>query len=309
MAAGGKIKKLGGKDTAMMPPGMAGIGIPKEERNMSVINTNVNSLVGLSNLYKTNFGIKNSLEKLSSGYKINKAADDPSGVAISAVMTGQIGGLRMATQNAEDTTNLIQTADGSLIETDAILQRMRDLAVRASNQATLTASDNARLNREFASLKSEINRKSQAITFNTIKLFSRTSAYATRMAQIGPNTSTQYRLSILVSIADCRALGISNVTVSTLAHAQSAISAVQIAINTCASQRSRLGVQQRRLSHIINDLSAADINISASRSRILDADMAVEISDFTKLQILQQAGTAILAQANAQPQSVLQLLR
>jgi flagellin len=286
------------------------VGIPKEERSMSVINTNVNSLVGLTNLYKTNFGIRNSLEKLSSGYKINKAADDPSGVAISAVMTGQIGGIRTAINNAEDTINLIQTADGSLIETEAILQRMRDLSVRASNQATLTASDMARLNQEFNSLRSEINRKSLAITYNTIKLFAAApSAYGTREAQIGPDASTQYQLSITLSIVNATTLSITNDSLTSANGAQSAITKVNSAINKVANQRARLGVQQRRLNHIINDLMAADINISASRSRILDADMAQEISSFTKLQILQQAGTAILAQANAQPQSVLQLLR
>lgn len=283
---------------------------------MSVINTNVNSLVGLSNLYKTNFGIRNSLEKLSSGYKINKAADDPSGVAVAAVMTGQIGGLRMAISNAADTINLIQTADGSLIETEAILQRMRDLSVRAANEATLTASDMTRLDQEFQSLKEEIDRKSEAITFNTIKLFSQSTPYGSRVAQIGPDADTYYQLTIALSIADCSALklraaggsGVS-VAITAVGSAQLAISQVQLAINQIASQRSRLGVQQRRLNHITNDLMAADINISAARSRILDADMAHEISSFTKLQILQQAGTAILAQANAQPQSVLQLLR
>jgi len=274
---------------------------------MSVINTNVNSLVGLSNLYKTNKGISSSLEKLSSGYRINKAADDPSGLAIASCMTAQIGGIRTAVQNAEDAISLIQTADGSLIETSAILQRMRDLSVRAANAATLTASDMARLNSEFLSLMTEITRKSNAITFNTLKMFDGT--YGTKAAQIGPDNGANYRMSIILSTTTPTTLAIVANRINSVGGAQSAITKVNSAINMVSNQRARLGTMQRRLNHIINDLSAADINISAARSRIMDADMAVEISNFTKLQILQQSGTAILAQANAQPQSVLQLLQ
>ena len=274
---------------------------------MSVINTNVNSLVGLSNLYKTNHGISSSLEKLSSGYRINKAADDPSGLAIASGMTAQVGGMRMAIQNAEDTINLIQTADASLIESDKILQRMRDLAVRASNEATLTTQDRDRLNDEFQSLGSEIDRKANAITFNTLQLLD--STYGTKDAQVGPDDGANYRMDITIGGARQADLGIANNTVSTVQSARSAITFVNSAINQVADIRSSLGSQQRRLNHVIADLMASDINISAARSRIFDADMAAEISNFTKLQILQQSGTAILAQANSQPQSVLQLLR
>lgn len=336
---------------------------------MSVINTNINALTGLSNLRKTNLGIKNSLEKLSSGYRINKAADDPSGLAIVQGMEGQLGGLRMAVQNSEDTINLIQTADGALIETGEVLQRMRDLAVRAANQATLNGQDRLKLQQEFISLRDELNRKSAAITFNTKKLFVRSGvagsfkvpeldkyiqstfvAFGTQVAQVGPDNGTQYRLDVKINSLDTSGLvlGTATTTVSegfTLANyaaaaakistgfirlvggdntgaaghnnalstgvgnAQRAVSVVDAAIQSVARLRSTLGVQQRRLVHIVNDLTAQDINISASKSRILDANMATEITNFTKLQILQQSGTAILAQANAQPQSVLQLLQ
>lgn len=334
---------------------------------MSVINTNINALTGLSNLRKTNLGIRNSLEKLSSGYAINKAADDPAGLAIVQGMQAQIGGIRMAIQNSEDTINLIQTADGALVETGEILQRMRDLAVRAANQAPLNGSDRLKLQQEFLSLRDELNRKSAAITFNTKQLFVRQGqagqfgipeldkyvtstarTFSTQVAQVGPDNGTQYRLNITISSMDTSGLGLGvaqttvqenysyqgylsviqanklstgyimlvgdDPTTSTnlstgVGNAQKAITAVDNAINQVARLRAALGVQQRRLVHIVNDLTAQDINISASKSRILDANMAVEISAFTKLQILQQSGTAILAQANAQPQSVLQLLQ
>jgi flagellin len=271
---------------------------------MSVINTNVNSLIGLTNLYKTNKGVSSTLEKLSSGYRINKAADDPSGLAIASTMTAQIGGIRMAIQNAEDGVNMIQTADGALAETDAILQRMRDLAVRASNDAVLTTDDLDRLNDEFIALKSEIDRKATAVTFNTKQIMN--GSINADPLQIGPDNG--HKLDVTISQVNTTRLAINNATISTIAHANSSISAVNAAIENVAGKRSSLGVVQRRLGHVINDLMATDVNLTAARSRIMDADMAKEISEFTKLQILQQAGTAILAQSNAQPQSVLQLL-
>jgi len=272
--------------------------------NMSAINTNVNSLVGLSNLYKTNKGISASLEKLSSGYRINKAADDPSGLAIASTMTAQIGGIRMAVQNAEDGANMIQTADGALAETEAILQRMRDLAVRSSNSAVLTASDKGKLEREYLALYTEITRKSTAVTFNTKILFGGAIANST-LLQVGPDKGQT--IAVRISAITCAGLGIAATHVSGAA-ASAALSGLTTALSRVGTVRAGLGITQRRLGHIVNDLMAADINISAAKSRIMDADMASEISEFTRLQILQQSGTAILAQANAQPQSVLQLL-
>lgn len=277
---------------------------------MSVINTNIQSQVGINNLRVTNLGISTALERLSSGYRINKSADDPSGLAIATLQTAQIRGLRTAVQNAEDTINLIQTADGALKETDSILQRMRDLAVRAANQAVLTTADQAKLNAEFQALMSELDRKASAVTFNTKKILDGTTALKTgAVAQIGPNNATEYRLTITIPDTQPAALSISTQKITSVKVAQSAITKISRAINSVAAMRSNLGVTQRRLGHIINDLTAEDINISAARSRIQDTDFAAEISNFTKLQILQQSGTAILAQANAQPQSVLQLLQ
>jgi len=283
---------------------------------MAIINTNISGLIGLNNLRQTNLGLQTSLERLSSGLKINKAADDPSGLAIAKGMEAQIGGIRTAVQNAEDGINLIHTADGTLAETQDILMRMRDLAVRAANEATLTTQDRSRLSDEFVSLRDEITRKSTAVTFNTKVLFS--GGFQTgQVLQVGPDNGTNFRLTVQISQLDADTLGLSTTNVgaqaatplTSPANAQNYISYVQDALDQISDQRSRLGIQEKRLQHIIDDLSAEDINISAAKSRIYDADMAAEISEFTRLQILQQTGTAILAQANAQPQSVLQLLQ
>jgi len=257
----------------------------------------------------TNVGLRTSLARLSSGLKINWASDDPSGLAIAKGMEAQVGGIRMATQNAQDGISLIHTADGTLSETQDILLRMRDLAVRSANEATLTTNDRNRLNAEFFSLKSELTRKANAVTFNTKRLFA-SNSFRSQVLQVGPDNGSNFRLTITIQSCTMSALGLRQISVNgVLANAQAAISAVNSAINFTSNLRATLGVQERRLNHIIDDLAAEDVNISAAKSRIMDADMAAEISEFTRLQILQQTGTAILAQANAQPQSVLQLLQ
>jgi len=279
-----------------------------EETTMSVVNTNISGLIGLNNLRLTNLGLQTSLERLSSGLRINHASDDPSGLAIAKGMEAQIGGIRTAVQNAEDGINLIRTADGSLSETQDILLRMRDLSVRAANEATLTSADLTRLDNEFQSLVAELDRKADAVTFNTKNLFNGDFA-AGQVLQIGPDNAVTYQLTVTIqSLSSAAGLGLGD-DLTSLANAQAAITAVQSALDIVSDIRANLGIQERRLGHIIDDLKAADINISAAKSRIYDADMAVEISEFTRLQILQQSGTAILAQANAQPQSVLQLLK
>jgi len=275
---------------------------------MTVVNTNISGLIGLNNLRITNLGLKTSLARLSSGLRINWASDDPSGLAIAKGMEAQIGGCRTAVQNAEDGINLIHTMDGALAETQDIMLRMRDLAVRSANDATLTSSDHLRLNSEFKSLADEITRKTTAVTFNTKSLFN--NSYGTGLyLQIGPDNGTNFRLTVQISQVSQNVLSVGGRGVSTAATAQAAISYVNRGINKLSNMRASLGVQERRLNHVIDDLKAQDINISAAKSRIMDADMASEISEFTRLQILQQTGTAILAQANAQPQSVLQLMK
>ena len=299
-----------------------------------IINTNISALVGLNNLRLTNLGLAQSLERLSSGLRINKGADDPSGLAIAKGMEAQIGGIRTAVLNSEDGISMIHTADGSLAETHDILMRMRDLAVRASNQATLTTMDLSRINDELQSLKAELSRKSQAVTFNTKILFSGGTFSTGQALQVGADNGTNYRLTVQIFAMTMtglymKSMGNAGVTVDWKQHgslnisnmggagatasavnmANIAIDYLNSAINFVSDQRAMLGIQERRLGHIIDDIKAQDINISAAKSRIWDADMAVEITEFTRLQILQQSGTAILAQANAQPQNILQLLR
>jgi len=275
---------------------------------MTVVNTNISALIGLNNIRLTNLGLKTSLARLSSGLRINWASDDPSGLAIAKGMAAQIGGARTAVSNAEDGINLIHTMDGALSETQDIMLRMRDLAVRSANDATLTSSDHLRLNSEFKSLADEITRKTTAVTFNTKSLFNRSYMNGLYL-QVGPDNGTNFRITVQISTVNQTVLSVLGRGVSTAANAQGTISCVNAGINKLSNMRATLGVQERRLEHVIDDLNAQDINISAAKSRIMDADMASEISEFTRLQILQQTGTAILAQANAQPQTILQLMK
>lgn len=276
---------------------------------MAVINTNISALIALNNLRIVNSGLQTDMERLSSGIRINRASDDPSGLAIATGMEAQIGGMNQAVQNSEDGISLLNTADGALGQTQEMLLRMRDLAVRASNEATLTTADNQRLNNEFASLVNEIDRQSKAITFNDKNLFDGTFQNG-QILQVGPDASPSNRLTIQISQIDSNKLGLAPgaVTLSNAAKAMDAISAVNTALNHISDVRSSLGIQSNRLGYVINDLQVMNINLTAAKSRIYDADMAETISDFTRLQVLQQVGIAVLAQANAQQRSILQLL-
>jgi len=273
-----------------------------------LINTNVNALISVNQLRITERGLAQGLQRLSSGLKINSGADDPSGLAIAKGMEAQLGGMKVSMQNAEDGISVIRLADGALNETQSILMRMRDLAVRASNQATLTTTDLSRLNSEFQSLKSELSRKASTVSFNSKVLFS--GLYASGQAlQIGADNNANMRLSVVIGTMTITGLGLTaGVTVSRMTAAQSAIDMVNSAINRISTTRASLGIQERRLGYIIDDLNTSTINIAASKSRIMDADMATEVTELTRLQILQQSGTAILAQSNALPQSILKLI-
>jgi flagellin len=230
---------------------------------MSVVNTNISGLIGLNNLRLTNLGLQTSLERLSSGLRINHASDDPSGLAIAKGMEAQIGGIRTAVQNAEDGINLIRTADGSLSETHDILLRMRDLAVRAANEATLTTADLNRLHNEFASLIAEIDRKSDAVTFNTKVLLDGTFSGGL-VLQVGPDNGATFQLSVTIPDLDSTGLGINGASLSQVANAQTAIDLVNSAINQVSDVRANLGIQERRLGHIIDDLK----NLSSGESAV-----------------------------------------
>ncbi len=272
------------------------------------INHNVSALNAWRNLSTTNVALGKTLEKLSSGYRINRAADDAAGLAISEKMRAQIGGLNKAVQNAQDAVSLFQTAEGAMNEVQAMIQRMRDLAVQSSN-GTLTDEDRKQLQNEVDQLLSEINRIAKNTEFNTKKLLDGTFNNVT--FQIGPNVGQA--LAVSINAMTTGALGKSTVnltglSISTADKALSAISKLDYAVGDVSSERAKLGAIQNRLEYTIANLGVAAENLTAAESRIRDVDMAKEMSEFTKNQILIQAGTAMLAQANAAPQSVLRLL-
>jgi Flagellin and related hook-associated proteins len=249
-----------------------------------------------------------SMEKLSSGLRINRAGDDAAGLAISEKMRGQIRGLDQGTRNAQDGISLIQTAEGALNETHSILQRMRELSVQSTTATNTTADRNA-LQKEFTQLQSEVSRIATQTNFNTKTLMTGSFATASLRFQVGANAGEQIGLTIGNMTATGLAVDGAAASISTIAGASKAITTVDTAIATVSTERANLGSVQNRLEHTINNLSTASENLQASESRIRDVDMAKEMMNYSKNNILQQAAQAMLAQANQAPQGVLQLLR
>jgi len=278
------------------------------------INHNLSALNAWRALSQTDNAMTKSLEKLSSGLRINRAADDAAGLAISEKMRGQIRGLNQAIRNAQDGISLIQTAEGALNETHAILQRMRELAVQAATD-TNTDKDRAQLQSEVTQLIEELNRIAKDTEFNTQKLLD--GSFKDKTIHIGANAGQT--LKIEISDMTASALGVEadgndgegqskGVDISNQTDAEAAITTIDTALVKVSTERANLGAIQNRLEHTINNLSVAAENLTAAESRIRDVDMAKEMMEFTKNQILIQAGTAMLANANVRPQSVLQLL-
>ena len=270
------------------------------------INQNIGAFNAYRNLSVTNTAQGKSLEKLSSGFRINRAADDAAGLARSEGLRAEIGGTKVAIRNAQDGISFVQTAEGALEEVHAILQRMRDLAVGAAN----STSDGSAEADEIAQLQEELTAIGQRTTFNGEKVFGQTARF-----HVGAGASqTVNSLTVSTKALAASALGadtvdISGISVSTDAAAAAAISTLDSAIESVSKERSKLGATQNRLEAAVRNLSVAAENLQAAESRIRDADMAEEMVEFTRHQILQQAGTAMLAQANAAPQTVLALLR
>jgi flagellin len=266
------------------------------------IQTNIEAFNAHRQLVGTSDAVAKSMERLSSGYRINRAADDAAGLAISEKLTAQIGGLQQAQRNAQDAVSLVSTAEGSLSEVHSMLQRTRDLAVQFSN-GTLSTSDKAAITAEVAQLCAEINRIGSQTKFNGIDLLS---GGATITFQIGTDDGQTLTVGARNlfggSTADVDS-SIFNFTGTTI------LASIDQAIANVSSARSTYGSVQNRLEHTLNNLSSYEENLTASESRIKDVDMASEMVNFTKLQILQQAGTSMLAQANTGSQSVLSLLR
>lgn len=271
------------------------------------INTNMAALNAWRALVSNNAAMTKSLEKLSSGYRVNRAADDAAGLAVSEKMRSQIRGLNMAVRNAQDGVSLVQTAEGGAQKIQDMLQRMRELAVQAAS-GTLTEDDKALLDKEFQQLKAEVTRTAESTTFNNQVLLNSSSAIS---IHVGPNAGSAD--SITISLADLRAsaasIAISTLGIGTASAALSAISALDDAITYLSEVRADFGALQNRLESAIETLRIQSENLTAAESRIRDVDMAQEMATFTKYQILQQASTAMLAQANMSTQSILSLLR
>jgi len=266
------------------------------------IQNNVEAMNAHRQLLGSSNSLAKSMERLSSGYRINRAADDAAGLAISEKLRAQIGGLQQSQRNAQDAVSLVSTAEGALSEVHAMLQRTRDLAVQFSN-GTLSTADKAAITAEVAQLSAEIARIGSQTKFNGIDLLN---GGATISFQIGVDDGQT------LTVAARSLFGSSTADVDSSIFAFSGttiLASIDQAIANVSSARSTFGSVQNRLEHTLNNLSSYEENLTASESRIRDVDMASEMVNFTKLQILQQAGTAMLSQANSAPQSVLSLLR
>jgi flagellin len=279
-----------------------------------IINHNIAALNTHRQLSTASGAQSKSMEKLASGMRINKAGDDAAGLAISEKMRGQIRGLDQASRNAQDGISMIQTAEGALNETHDILQRMRELAVQSSTD-TNTDADRGELQKEFNQMAKEITRISKTTEFNTQKLLDGSDTDG-KVFQIGANAGQN--LTLVIGAMDATTLAVGTGTteadtvgidISTQAGADAAITLVNAAIGTVSTERSKLGATQNRLEHTINNLGTSSENLTAAESRVRDVDMAKEMMEQTKNSILSQAAQAMLAQANQQPQGVLQLLR
>ena len=264
------------------------------------INTNVEAFNAHRQLSGTSEKLGKSMERLSSGYRINRAADDAAGLAITEKLRGQIGGLEQAQRNAQDAISLVQTAEGNLQEVHSMLQRVRELAVQYKNGA-LSTTDRAAIQSEVNMLASEVERIGASAQFNGILLLS---APANITFQVGAADGEVITVAT-ISLAQ----GVPPAAFQLTAGGATDIGEIDSAIDAVSAQRAQFGAVQNRLEHTLSNLAVYNENLMASESRIRDVDMAAEMVNFTKLQILQQSGTAMLAQANQTPQSVLQLLQ
>ena len=268
------------------------------------VQTNVAAMGAHRNLVNTSSQLSKSMERLSSGFRINRAADDAAGLAISQKLQAQVGGLDQAQRNAQDAVSLVQTADGAMNEVQSMLQRVRDLAVQYNN-GTLSTSDQAAITNEVAQLCAEVSRISSQTKFNNIALLSGGGAIT---FQVGADDGE----TIVVNARSLFGSGASydiNSSIFSFTSGTVTLASIDSAISSVSTARSTFGAVQNRLQHTLNNLATYQENLSASESQIKDVDMAAEMVNFTKLQVLQQAGTSMLSQANQSQQSVLKLLQ
>lgn len=278
-----------------------------------IINHNLNAMNAHRNMGINTGNAAKSMEKLSSGLRINRAGDDAAGLSISEKMRAQIRGLDQASRNAQDGISLIQTAEGSLNETHSILQRMRELAVQAANDTNVTV-DRSAIKDELDSLKTEVDRIANTTQFNEKNLLDGSlsgGSASGAVLQIGANNDANLSLEIKIDKMDSASLGIdtASINVTSNTNAKDTITNVNEAIKKVSTQRSKLGAYQNRLEHTIANLDNASENLQAAESRVRDVDMAKEMMNFSKNNILQQAAQSMLSQANQAPQGVLNLLR
>lgn len=268
-----------------------------------VIQHNIAAINSYRNLGTNQSSLSKNLEKLSSGFRVNRAGDDAAGLAISEAMRSQINGLNQAVRNANDGIGLIQTAEGALTETHSMLQRMKTLATQAAN-GTYTDTARKNIKAEIDELTSEMDRIATATEFNGVTPLT---AGGKMTFQIGATKAESINVS--TKGMESGDLGVDGITVDSTANANAAIETIDDAINTVSEYRATLGAAQNRMEHTVNNLKVTSENITAAESRIRDTDMADEITSYTKNNILMQAAQSMLAQSNAMPQGVLSMLQ
>ncbi len=280
-----------------------------------IINHNLSAMYAHRELKFTNRMLHGNIEKLSSGMRINRAGDDAANLAVSEKMRSQINGLHQAGKNTQDGISFIQTVEGNLIETTAILQRVRELSIQSAN-GIYTAEDREQIQVEVSQLVDEIDRIAQSAQFNTLKMLE--GQYAKRadaqsmFFHVGANENERYRVYIGTMNSEGLYLRRPDKTkedVLTIANANKMISIIDSSLKKVSKQRADLGAYQNRMEHTLRNLAVSEENLQAAESRIRDTDMAHEMVQFVKNQILSQSGMSMLAQANIKPQAVLQLLR
>ena len=276
-----------------------------------IINHNMNAMNAHRNMGVNNNNAAKAMEKLSSGLRINRAGDDAAGLAISEKMRGQIRGLDQASRNAQDGISLIQTAEGALNETTNILQRMRELSVQAANDTNATT-DRQAIKTELVALQDEISRIADTTKFNGKNLINAAASKASLNIQVGANSGEM----ITIQLENMRATAVgvttdlvTNVGSGSAADANKLTSAIDKALVNVSTQRAKFGAIQNRLEHTIKNIDNTSENLQAAESRVRDVDMAKEMMNYSKNNILNQAAQSMLAQANQQPQNVLNLLR
>jgi len=269
--------------------------------------TNISSLRAQRNLNKTSNALTQNINRLSSGLRINRAGDDAAGSAISSQLTAYEQGLKQASRNSNDGISVIQTAEGALSEMTGIVQRMRELSVQAANEGTMDSTERGYLDQEFQLLESELDRIVNVTEYNGQKLVDGSISTGVSF-QVGMKNTTNDRISVSIANTGSTSLGLNDELLTSATGAQKAIAALDTALQTINTERGTLGATQNRLEMTLSNLATMHENMAAGNSRIKDVDVAEETASMSRNQILSQAGTSVLAQANQLPQSALSLI-